>query len=263
MGLYGRRVRCHRRGEIAHGPDPEATRESQTYWLPRLIPVSFSLLALGHELFGAMAGARIIHGGGRDAVRSCAGLAGPRSRPAHGGGHGLCHGLWPDHIYFSQLDRFYIIAFVFSMIVLIAGNRLTRATAPVVGVFLLAGLALVASHTLTIVLFAGGIVAMLASRYASKRPLWDPSFQDHDPGAIPIFFVEHWALLGIGSRWNKNRVHGVTRRSTACWRLSTPWAGQRPCSPAPASSPGPAIESDAATGSRWPRSAFVILVLPS
>lgn len=184
---------------------------SQTYRLPRLLPVSYSLLALGQRLFGDdELGSRVVpalvgtlHVGLvffllRSALGRRAALA-----------TALLMALWPQHVHLSQENRFYTIGATLATLAMIAGARAVRRRSPgwAIGACAIAALAVLA-HTLLAILLVGIFVAFLASAWAGQdRRLARLAWIAPVAGLVVLaVFVAY--VLPLARGWNAGETFG-------------------------------------------------------
>ncbi len=193
------------------GRDEGTTAEDQSRRLPRLIPLSYALLSAGHAIFGTDEfGARIVPAlaGALNAALVLVLLAPTLGRlPATIASVLLA--TWPEHIYFSQNHRYYTIAFGFSTVMIAGADRsVSSAGLRWPATFLLAGLAAIASHTATIVLFEAALVALLAARVATGRSIRDRTSRLLLLGSILIDLIAVARYLEFGMGWNGGEAWG-------------------------------------------------------
>jgi hypothetical protein len=185
--------------------------DGQNYRLPRLIPLSYSLLTLGQRAFGADEfGSRVLPALfgvlqillvfvllDRSAGRSTA-LA-----------TALLMTFWPDHINRSQENRFYTIGAVLAALSILAGAlavrrrslgwAVTAAAAAAVGVL---------AHTLLALLLGGLFVGWLAAAWVRRdRRLARLAWVVPAAGflLVPLFL---FYLLPLGRGWNAGEYFG-------------------------------------------------------
>ncbi len=186
---------------------------SQIYRLPRLIPLSHTLLQGGYLLFGRDEfGCRVLPAllGTLCVVLVFLGLDRLLGRPAALATAVLVC-LWPEHLFHSQQNRFYIPASLFAWASLLLGawsvKRQYTALAALAGVT--AALAVLA-HTLLAALFPGLLATTAAAAWAERQPVpWRRLIAIGVPGvAILLFGAIHLARLGLG--WNANADWGYS-----------------------------------------------------
>jgi Dolichyl-phosphate-mannose-protein mannosyltransferase len=198
--------------------DTEPDPASQTYRLPRIIPLSYSLLHLGYELFGRDEfGSRVLV-----ALMGAlsVGLAYLLLLPMRGGATALAVALlitlWPEHLFQSQQNRFYISAMLLCSLSLLGGAwAVQRRSTWALALACLAGVVAVLAHTLSglsaLVLLGAGVgVAAFADRASLPRY------------AFVVAGITLLALLGeaiylfpllhgwnAGHSWGYSPAHGV------------------------------------------------------
>jgi len=136
---------------------------SQTARLAFVIPLSYTVMNIGYVLFG-------ISEGGSRALMALLGVANILLalyilNKSFNFGTALFAAvllaLWPEHIYYSQYNRFYMVAAFFASLGMLAGSiALERRSFPSLVVACLAGLAAVLCHTL-LILVCGWLLFIL------------------------------------------------------------------------------------------------------
>jgi hypothetical protein len=139
--------------------------------LPRLIPVSYRLQLLGYELFGQDEwGTRVLPAllGTLQVLLVFLGLQGPLGRlPALA--TALLMAVWPEHVYRSQENRFYMAPSLFASLCMIAGaHAVQRRSAGWTVAACLAALAALLAHTLQGGLFVGLFAAIATAAWTAR-----------------------------------------------------------------------------------------------
>jgi predicted membrane-bound mannosyltransferase len=191
--------------DASHGSD-----DSQIGRLPRITPISHSIHEFGYRCFGRTElGSRAIIAiiGTFTPLLLFAGLASPLGR-SRAFITGLLAALWPEHIYYSQENRFYVTAFLAASLCMIAGAR-AIASRSIIWTILacLFGLAGVFTHTILILLLPGLFAAMFLATDAWKRPF---------PIAMLGVVVASLICLGI-------IYFGYTRPMLVQWNSGITW----------------------------------------
>src|SRR5262249_10561159 len=158
----------------AGGPRPSYAHADQIDRLPRMVPLGYAVLyagyrVLGSDEFGSRATMALL--GTLSAVLVFAGLVRPLGTPAAVAA-ALLVAFWPEHLFHSQNNRFYMTAGFFAALAMVAGARavaLNSLTSVVVAC--LAILAAIAAHTLQGVLLGGLFCALVAAALAGRRRL--------------------------------------------------------------------------------------------
>src|SRR5262249_13092378 len=166
--------------------------------LPRLIPLSYFLLYLDHELFGRDEfGSRVLTAilGTLHVLLVFFFLDRTLGRvPALA--TALLIMLWPEHLYRSQENRYYMTAMVFSSLCMLSGSLAIQRRSLVWTAFAcLAAFAAVLSHTLQGLLFGGLFLAIFVTGWlgTDRRLLHLPPVVVAGGLAAVAFFV--WYLL--------------------------------------------------------------------
>ncbi len=137
----------------------------QMYRLPRLVPLGYLVMAAGDAVFGrSELGSRVLMAiiGTGSSLVLLLGLARPLGLPAAIASAVLV-AVWPDHLYYSQLSRFYMPAAFFASLCMVLGARAMerRSTSLLVAAFA-AGFAALASHTIQGATLAVLVIAGIA-----------------------------------------------------------------------------------------------------
>ncbi len=160
---------------LMHGPaSPLLTSEDR---LPRAVPISYGVHWLDYTCFGrSERGSRVLSAllGSLTVLMIVAGMA----LAGAGTGTALLAGtfvaLWPQHIYFSQQNRFYITAYCTAALCMLAGTASLRGRSQL-GMILASAVGLmgVLCHTTLLLLLPGllGAVAMTAL-LGRDRSVW-------------------------------------------------------------------------------------------
>jgi hypothetical protein len=187
--------------------------DSQTYRLPRLIPLSYELLAFGQRTFGedefgsrvvpALAGVVQI----ALVLLLLRGSLGRRTAFAVA----LLMVFWPEHINRSQESRFYTIAATLATLTMLLGAKAVRRRSAVwMAAACVVATAAVLTHTLLGLLFAGLFVALLAaSRAGQEERLRRLAWIAPAAGAIVAVAFVIW-LLPLARSWNEGATFGST-----------------------------------------------------
>jgi hypothetical protein len=179
--------------------------------LPRLIPLSYLIHALDYRFFGCDEfGSRVLLAleGTLAVVLVFVGLCGPLGRSA-ALATALLVTVWPDHLFHSQQNRFYITAALLSSLCLVLGAQAVqrRSTWWTLGACL-AALAAMLSHTIQVLLLPGLFVAIFAATWAERNPVpWRMLLVVTLSGlaAVAIYLLY---LRQIGGGWNAAEVWG-------------------------------------------------------
>jgi hypothetical protein len=187
--------------------------DHQIYRLPRLIPVSHTVQYLGYCLFGwDEFGSRALMAllGTVQVVLVFLLLDRPLGRlPALV--TALLVALWPEHVYRSQENRFYITASFFASLCMLAGGlAVQRRSMSWTLLASLAGVAGLFAHTLQGVVLGGLFAGLVAAGLARRQPLpW------RLPGLVLAvallaggLFV--WRMVPLIHGWNSGEEWGET-----------------------------------------------------
>jgi hypothetical protein len=175
--------------------------------LPRLVPLGASLLYAGHELFGRDEfGLRVMGAlfGTLHVVLVFLCLNGSLGRvPALA--TALLIAFWPEHLYRSQENRYYMLATAFASLGMLCGAlALPRRSVAWTALGCLAIFAAILTHTLQGLLLGGLFVALLA---AGGRAMLRPLLVVAGAGVIAgIYFVAY--ALPIIRGWNAGESWG-------------------------------------------------------
>jgi mannosyltransferase len=185
--------------------------ESQTYRLPRIVPLSYFLHHVSNRFFGRDEwGSRVVM-----ALFGtlCVGMTFTlldvlKGRPA-AIACGLLMALWPEHIFQSQQARFYIVVSFFAGLAMLLGAvAAERRTTTAAILTCLAVVATILCHPVIGIVFAIIFLGILAGSYAERRPL---------PKNVVLVFLATGILLGIYglvylkplmSGWNSDATWG-------------------------------------------------------
>jgi predicted membrane-bound mannosyltransferase len=144
---------------------------SQTHRLPRAVPVAYAIHAVNNRVFGETEfGSRVLMAlfGTLTVVVVFAGLDRALDRPTALITAVLLAG-WPEHVFFSQECRFYVIAFFLASVASVAGalavSRRSAAWAAVAGV---AGIGAMLSHTVSALALGGVFAAVLLAAWGAR-----------------------------------------------------------------------------------------------
>jgi 4-amino-4-deoxy-L-arabinose transferase-like glycosyltransferase len=225
LGLLAGGLRFFRLGAYPFAGDETATIEEaqsllaaptglvseQTDRLPRLIPLSHLIHALDYGLFGCDEfGSRALMAleGTLAVVLVFVGLSRPLGSSA-ALATALLVTVWPDHLFHSQQNRFYITAALFVSLCLVLGAQAVQRRSAwwTVGACL-AALAAMLAHTIQVVLLPGLFVAILAATWAERKPVpWRMLLVVVLSGlaavAIYLFYLRQ-----IGGGWNAAEIWG-------------------------------------------------------
>ena len=220
-------LRFHRLGAWSFAHDELATLEedaaffhgastaaaSQTVRLSRLLPVSYSLLHLGYEAFGRDEfGSRVV-----PALFGTAGvllvfllLDGLLGRTVALAAGGLV-ALWPEHLFRSQENRFYVIAMFFAGACLLFGARaLERRSTKDAIASSLAGILALLSHTVSVsalfIAMAGLTVAAIVRRERVPTRVLAP----FGLGLAAVFLVGGLVVAPLVRGWNAGENWGYS-----------------------------------------------------
>jgi hypothetical protein len=147
---------------LMHAVDGPLTNQADR--LPRLIPLSYFLHYLDHELFGRDEfGTRVLNALlGTLHVVIVFLLLGPSLGRVPALATALLIALWPEHVYRSQENRFYMTAAVLSSLCMLAGALAVRRRSTGWALFAsLAAIGAILAHTLQGLVFAGLFLAIL------------------------------------------------------------------------------------------------------
>jgi len=146
--------------------------ESQTYRLPRAIPLSYFFLHVGNGLFGRDEfGSRVI-----TAIFGTLGVAVIfllmdvlKGRPT-AVACGLLMALWPDHVFQSQQTRFYIIVAFFAELALLLGALAAQRRSAIFAIVAcLATFAALLCHAVMAILWGIIFLGIIAGSFAERR----------------------------------------------------------------------------------------------
>jgi hypothetical protein len=194
-----------------------ASPESQIDRLPRMVPLAHSVHQLGYVLFGRNEfGSRVMPAllGTLTVLVIFLALQRPMGRPT-ALATALLVAVWPEHLFQSQQNRFYMTTWFFSSLCLLAGSwALEKRSAFLVLLACLAAFAAVLCHTLQIVLLGGLFLGILTSALAEKRPMpWSLLATVALAGLGIVCFV-FWYVVPLGRGWNTGEGWGYgTSRS--------------------------------------------------
>ena len=192
--------------------------ESQIHRLPRAIPLSSLFQGASTKLFGNDEyGSRVVM-----AVLGSlsAGLIFFCFDSLHGRAVAfattLLLTLWPDHVFYSQQTRFYMIAAFFALVCILIGALVVRRHSTSVLVILgCAIFAAVLCHTLLVVLLPMIFAGIIAAAVAERRSVQKEAFLVFIATLVSffVFFVFYLApLLGdwnSGATWGYGVVHSI------------------------------------------------------
>jgi hypothetical protein len=185
---------------------------SQTDRLPRLIPLAYAVHLADYRLFGrdefnsrvlmaafGTASVALIYFGMSGLPRFVASVT------------ASLVALWPQHLFQSQQNRFYITAWFFSAACMVLGGRaIQRRSVPWTLLACLAAFAAVLSHTLQILLFFGLFSAFVAVSRCERKPLsWRLLLVIVIWGIAVIAFIVLF-LFSYGGRWNEGQTWGYS-----------------------------------------------------
>ena len=196
----------------------EASQDTQTFRLPRLIPLSYSLIHFSCALFGPSEfGSRVVGAilGALIVPIVFLLLEGWKGRPTAIAAS-LMVTLWPEHIFQSQQTRFYIIVGFFSFLsVLVGALAVRRRSIPLVGTTCCLVFAAILCHTVTAALLGIIFLGMLAASYAERQPVSKGMIMVFlaATACIAGFFVAYvWPLMqgwNQGATWGYSISHSV------------------------------------------------------
>ncbi|MFL5242855.1 MAG: hypothetical protein ACJ8FY_12160 [Gemmataceae bacterium] len=197
------------RAFLADSPDQE---ESQITRISRLIPVSYLVHNAGYTLFGRDEfGSRAMMAllGTLQVIVVFAGLIGPLGCPT-ALASALLLAVWPEHIYQSQQNRFYMTAAFFSSLSMLAGAwAVKRRSLLLTTLACLAAFAAILSHTLQGVALGGLFGSMLLATLACRQPVpRGPLFVVAGAGAVAGGFLVLYLLPRVRG-WNAGEGWGA------------------------------------------------------
>ncbi len=186
---------------------------SQIYRLPRLIPVSYTILQGGYELFGRDEfGCRVLPAllGTLAVVLVFLGLDGLLGRPtALAVAVLVC--LWPEHLFHSQQNRFYIPASLIAWAsVLLGAWSVKRKSVCLAALAGLAAAVAVLAHTLLAALFPGLLATTLAAAWAERQPIPWRRLVAISVLGIAILLFGAFYLIHLGLGWNADADWGYS-----------------------------------------------------
>jgi Dolichyl-phosphate-mannose-protein mannosyltransferase len=239
IGLLAGGLRFYRLGAYPFGNDETATlREADSFFrgplpqenrpaateladqidrLPRLVPLGYAVLEVGYRLvgtdeFGSRSTMALL--GTLSAVVVFLGLAGPLGTPGAVAA-ALLVAFWPEHLFHSQNNRFYMTAGFCAVVCMIAGSRaVARNSAGAIVLACLAALAAIAAHTLQGVLIGGLSCALVAAALVGRRPLpWGQLGIVTVTGLLALAVLVLY-LLPVARGWNQGELWGYGIRQS-------------------------------------------------
>jgi hypothetical protein len=187
--------------------------DSQNHRLPRLIPLSYELLAHGQRLFGTDEfGSRVVPAAVGIVQIALVlvllrGSLGRRTAFAVA----LLMVFWPEHINRCQENRFYTIAAMLATLSMLASARAVRRRSVgwMIAACVIAAVAVLA-HTLLALLFGGLFVALLAASWAGQdQRLRRLAWLAPAVGLVVAAAFAVW-LLPLARGWNEGATFGST-----------------------------------------------------
>ena len=188
LGLMAGGLRFFRLGNYPFGGDELSTiaetrsllekhdgpLTSQLDRLPRLIPLAYLTHALGYRLFGRDEfGSRVLMAtlGTAGVLIVFLGLI-PVFDRWTATTTALLITVWPEHLFQSQQNRFYITAWFFSTLCMLLGAQAMQRRSAVWMLWAcLAAMAAVLTHTILVLLLPGLFIGVCAAAWCERRPL--------------------------------------------------------------------------------------------
>jgi hypothetical protein len=185
--------------------------DSQSARLPRLVPLSYTLHYLGYQLFGRDEfGSRVLIAllGTLNVLIVFIGLDRPLGRiPALA--TALLMALWPEHLFRSQENRFYMIASVCASLCMVLGAQAVyRRSLGVAAAASLAAIAAVLAHTLQGLLLGGLFTAFLAAAWVARDRRLGRLVVVSLAALVPALFLLVWHVLPLARSWNNGEQWG-------------------------------------------------------
>lgn len=154
--------------------DSSGQEDSQITRISRLIPISYLVHNAGYVVFGRDEfGSRAMMAflGSLQVLLVYVGLVGPLGFPT-ALASALLLAVWPEHIYQSQQNRFYMTAAFFSSLAMLAGAwAVQRRSLVFTSIACLAAFAAILSHTLQGVVLGGLFGSILMAGWACRQPI--------------------------------------------------------------------------------------------
>jgi hypothetical protein len=192
-------------------PDLTGIAAEQFGRLPRLIPLSYAVHYLGYCLFGRdELGSRVIIAllGTLNVLLVFLCLDRPLGRvPALA--TALLVALWPEHLYRSQENRFYMVAAICaSLCMMLGAQAVYRRSFLWTALACLAGLAAVYAHTLQGLVFGGLFLAILAAAWLGNNWRLVQMLGVVLAGGLVATAVVVWHVLPLAHGWNAGEEWG-------------------------------------------------------
>ena len=186
---------------------------SQTARLPRLVPVSYLLLHLGYQAFGRdERGARVVPAlfGAASVVLVFLLLDGLLGTTVALAAAALVM-LWPEHLFRSQDNRFYVIAMFFAAACLLFGARaLERRSTRDAVASSLAGLLALLSHTVSVAALLIAAAGLLVSSLVRRERLPTRVLLPFGLGLLVALLFGAIVLAPLARGWNAGETWGYS-----------------------------------------------------
>jgi predicted membrane-bound mannosyltransferase len=119
--------------------------------------------------------------------------------------------VWPEHVYYSQYNRFYIFAgLAASLCMLLGAWAVQRRSSILCGLACLAGLAALLCHTLTALVLVGVLVALVAVAQAAQHPLPRRLFVAVGVACLAVAGFTAFYLAPLLRGWNSGVSWGAS-----------------------------------------------------
>jgi len=192
---------------------PDAAANSQIHRLPRLVPVSGYLQLFGHEVFGRDEfGSRVLPALlGTLCVLLVFLLLDQTAGRVTALATALLLALWPEHLYRSQENRFYMIAALFASLTMLSGAlAVQRRSYLWTAAACLFAFAAVLSHTLQALLFGGLFLAIGLTAWVGRDRQLVRLLGVVLGGAAAAGVVFVVVLLPVLRGWNSGETWGYS-----------------------------------------------------
>jgi hypothetical protein len=194
-------------GEVEVPPDSQAAR------LPRLVPLSYALHYIGYQLFGwDEFGSRALIAllGTLNVLIVFVGLDRPLGRiPALA--TALLIALWPEHLFRSQENRFYMIAAVCASLCMVLGAQAVyRRSVAMAALAATMAIVAVLAHTLQGLLLGGLFTAFVATYWLARDRRLGRLVVVVVASGVPALALVVWHVLPLARSWNSGEQWGFS-----------------------------------------------------
>jgi hypothetical protein len=191
----------------------DAPESSQIYRMPRLVPLSYVTHYVGYELFGRDEfGSRSILAllGTLHVLLVFLGLDKPLGRiPALA--TALLLALWPEHLFRSQENRFYMIAAFWASLCMVAGAQAVYRRSILLAVLAcFAALATILAHTPQATVLVGLCVSFAATAWLARDRRLTRLVVVAAGGSVVVLGVAAWHALPLVRGWNSGEEWGFS-----------------------------------------------------